>query len=161
MKIIFLDIDGVLNSHAWLEQQPPFSLREHPERAIDPDAVQRLNHLTERTGARLVVTSTWRLKWGIRALRQIFVNADIRGTLLDVTEVFIIARATHRALADPREQEILMWLRQHPEVTHYVVLDDLANLGVLRDRQVLVDAASGLTMDNINEALAILNCDLH
>ena len=157
MQIIFLDIDGVMNSHQWLEQQPPFSLREHPERAIDPAAVQHLNHLTDKTGAQIVVTSTWRLKWSVHRLRKIFVNSDIRGALLDVTEVLTVAASMHHKMhVDPRAQEIFNWLQHHPEVTQYVVLDDLLNLGELRDRHVIVDAAIGLTHKNISEALEIL-----
>src|SRR5262245_20949878 len=53
MKVIFLDIDGVLNC----------ARTHNPRRlpyVIDPRLKKHLDGLLERTGAKIVLTSTWR-----------------------------------------------------------------------------------------------------
>jgi HAD domain in Swiss Army Knife RNA repair proteins len=103
MKIIFSDIDGVLNC----------SRTPNPRRfpyIAEPQLVARLNTVLERTGAKIVLTSTWRYDpaglfsakhWGIPFI-------DITPDLPKV----------------PRRDEILAWLRDHPGVTRFAVLDD-------------------------------------
>jgi len=53
MRLIFLDIDGVLNGH---------DKHRHPNGycGIDPQCVYRLNRIVAETGAHLVITSAWR-----------------------------------------------------------------------------------------------------
>lgn len=64
-KIIFLDIDGVVNSHDWYERReklPPTSSREaFKKNEFDPAAVQLLQALLVDTEADVVLSSTWRL----------------------------------------------------------------------------------------------------
>ena len=70
-KFIFLDIDGVMNSNLFYSERTQDKryndwIKEHPQRIawnacnIDPRAVERLNRLTDATGAKIVVSSTWR-----------------------------------------------------------------------------------------------------
>src|SRR3954454_22452465 len=54
MKIVFLDIDGVLTC----DQTP--NPRKFPY-VVDRKLLARLKKLLERTGAKVVLTSTWRL----------------------------------------------------------------------------------------------------
>jgi hypothetical protein len=103
MKIIFLDIDGVLNCKA--TPNP----RKFPY-IVDPRLLNRLQRLLERTEAEVVLSSTWRYDpaglfsakhWGI--------------PFIDV-----IPDMPKR----PRRDEILEWLKNHPDVTRYVIIDD-------------------------------------
>lgn len=66
MKIVFLDVDGVLNSHAW------FADHGHERGHLDPEACARMQRLCDETGARIVVSSTWRLLHKTEALRSMF-----------------------------------------------------------------------------------------
>ncbi len=54
MKILFLDIDGVLNSGTWFEsnRRGMFDL--------DPGAVSLYNEIVEKTGCMVVISSSWR-----------------------------------------------------------------------------------------------------
>lgn len=57
MKIIFLDIDGVLNNFQVCERQRKYI--EDPMCEIDPVRVLMVKHLCEETGARIVISSSW------------------------------------------------------------------------------------------------------
>jgi hypothetical protein len=103
MKVIFLDIDGVLNC----EKTP--NPRKFPY-IVDKKLLARLKSPLVRTGAKVVLTSTWRLDpvgliaakyWGIPFID---VSPDMPKS--------------------PRCSEVLTWLSQHPKATRYVVIDD-------------------------------------
>jgi hypothetical protein len=99
MKVIFLDIDGVLNS----DSTP--NPRTFPY-IIDDQLLARFKELVRRTGAKVVLSSTWRVDpIGILAAKYYEVPFDDRP-------------------GAPRCEEIQAWLRQHQEVTRYVALDD-------------------------------------
>jgi hypothetical protein len=153
VKIIFLDIDGVMNTASWLNTQPPFSLRLYPERALHPVAVQRLNDITEQTGAAIVISSTWRMKMGLQRLREVFAGVGLRATIIDVTPSLPMRDDT---LALHREQELISWLRRHPEVQAYIVLDDLPIGGAFSPTAILIDPEVGLTDDDASRAVDIL-----
>lgn len=103
MKVIFLDIDGVLNSD---QMKNP---RELPY-IVDEKLLEMLRELLMRTGAKVVLTSSWRIDpiglyaaeyWGIPHY----------GVCPDLPD-------------RSRKEEILIWLSEHPTVTRFVVIDD-------------------------------------
>ncbi|HEY7300956.1 MAG TPA: HAD domain-containing protein [Xanthobacteraceae bacterium] len=103
MKIIFLDIDGVLNC-----KQTP-NPRKLPY-IVDPELVARLRRVIASTGAQVVLTSTWRYDpAGLFSARHWGVP------FIDVTPDL-----PH----EPRCSEICSWLRDNPTVRRYAVLDD-------------------------------------
>ena len=56
-----------------------------------------------------------------------------------------------------RDAEIKLWLREHMEVSHFVVLDDdVFDLTEVGTHLVLVDTYNGLDEDNYKEAMEIL-----
>lgn len=59
-KIIFLDIDGVLNC-----KSSPRTIRYEGYRlaGIDDDKVEKLKQIVDATGAEIVLTSTWKAGW--------------------------------------------------------------------------------------------------
>ena len=59
MKVIFLDIDGVLNSEEYYESFPDGEFIP----PIDPVCVERLKRIVDRTGAKLILSSSWRGGW--------------------------------------------------------------------------------------------------
>ncbi len=56
MRVIFLDIDGVLNSH-----RTAAAYREPLMRKLDPVSVKLLHRIVSKADAKLVISSTWRL----------------------------------------------------------------------------------------------------
>ena len=57
MKIIFLDIDGVLNSIGWVERTKGTA---YEDKEIDPSKVRLLKQIIDKTDAKIVLSSTWR-----------------------------------------------------------------------------------------------------
>lgn len=55
-KILFLDIDGVLNSDRFIDAHPKLPYTE----LIDKEAVSRVLSIIEKTGAKIVISSSWR-----------------------------------------------------------------------------------------------------
>jgi HAD domain in Swiss Army Knife RNA repair proteins len=103
MKIIFLDIDGVLNCKS--TPNP----RKFPY-VVDPKLIVQLKSLIEKTDARVVLSSTWRLDpVGLLAARY----WDI--TIFDVCPDMP---------GSARCKEILAWLSSHSDVTRFIVVDD-------------------------------------
>ena len=77
-KYLFLDIDGVLNHRAWYKNLED---KTYPFREFDPECVKRVNYILEKTNARLVITSSWRLDSNIK---QIFYKVGMP-TIFDCT----------------------------------------------------------------------------
>jgi hypothetical protein len=103
MKAIFLDIDGVLNCDA--TPNP----RELPY-IVDKKLRNRFQRLVKRSGAKVVLTSSWRIDpIGLYAARHWKIPFD--GVCPDMPEA-------------PRRDEILAWLKTHRRVTRFAVLDD-------------------------------------
>jgi hypothetical protein len=103
MKVIFLDIDGVLNR----DSTP--NPRKFPY-IIDAQLLARFKELVRRIGAKVVLSSTWRVDpVGRLAARHYEVPFDDMCPDTPGT---------------PRCEEMQASLRQHPEVIRYVVLDD-------------------------------------
>ena len=100
-KVIFLDIDGVLNC-----RKTP-NPRKFPY-VIDEGLLARFTQLLQQTGASVVLSSTWRYDpAGIFSAKHQGVSfIDITPDMPD----------------EPRCKEILEWLRVHLEVTRYVVI---------------------------------------
>jgi hypothetical protein len=78
-KILFLDLDGVVNSMHWAWQRPIRGLlppevasQALEEERLDPVCVDRLQRLVRETGAQIVVTSTWRHKMSVSEMIAMF-----------------------------------------------------------------------------------------
>ena len=59
-KIIFLDIDGVLNTKWWYTQMDRKTPKDKYGYAFDPKAVANLKRIVEKAGADIVISSSWK-----------------------------------------------------------------------------------------------------
>lgn len=103
MKVVFLDIDGVLNSEEYA-----LSLGKGGMLGINPEAVKILDRILEATGAKLVISSSWRGSSDLLA--------DIRSNVGEYIGI------TPR-LSGIRGSEVKAWLDDNP-VDRYAILDD-------------------------------------
>jgi len=154
-RVVFLDIDGVLNSTAFFlarrEMRGLAGLaltREGDLHDLDGDAIERLNRIVEATGAKIVVCSTWRLIHDIAWLRSHLAGQGLRAEIIDVTPD--IPHGT-------RGNEILKWLDAHPGVSSWVVIDDTpSDLRQVRRNVVVTKFETGLLDEHVQDAIAIL-----
>lgn len=154
MNIIFLDVDGVLNSERSLKANQGY---------IDPAAVENLKTIVDATGARIVLTSSWRGGWDPDPEKRgedgwILVHA------FDKAGLSIYGKTGFSTVTDMsgRSLEILDWLETSQEtVDQFVIIDD----GNFRWRKYRLHKhwvktsfkSDGLTAKHAARAIDILN----
>lgn len=111
MRVIFLDIDGVLNRIGTLQENRTVGTWEGFI-GMEPDLVERFNKLVEETGAEVVLSSTWRL------------HTDWRNTMIGNGLTCRFIDRTPRHTGYPRGREIHAWLKNNRDVTQYAIIDD-------------------------------------
>lgn len=151
-RIIFLDFDGVLNSHPG-----KLTVRETPEGlALCPENIACLNHLIENTGAEVVVSSQWREGREPQELQDILDRCGFQGTIAGKTPDLTQKTPGGLLLARPRGDEIQAWLDIAGEVS-FVILDDEGGMGLLKPYQVRTNMYDGgLQEEHVREAEWIL-----
>ena len=163
-KIIFLDIDGVLNTQDWHSRMTKDTPRDEFGWAFDPVAVENLGHVVKETGASIIISSSWKFL-GLAKLREMWKIRNLPGTILDITpntvsdEVLLNANLDEMELGVCRGNEIKEWLSRHKgEVSNYVIIDDFDDLlPEQEDHVVLTDTLIGITKFDAEKAIAILN----
>jgi len=147
MKIIFLDNDGVIclannwgsrhkKQKDWGGRKLSMTPREMPVQYrfddFDKDAIKILNQILEETGAEIVVSSDWRYHASLQELGDYYESQGIIKRPIATTDVFkdIFPDQWNvlRFRADlelERSMEIQHWIDAHPEITHWVAIDDL------------------------------------
>lgn len=162
MKVLFLDFDGVLNSWDWMNRgvkyykpdtnfntpvpRPSYQvLPVFEETAIDPRAVRRLNRVTEATGAKIVVSSAWRAERTPEQLQQILTYFGATGQVISITP-----------WAGSRGNDIDAWLKEHPEVTQFAIVDDDADVSPHKHRAVKTEMARGLLDEHCEKLIKLL-----
>ena len=149
MKVIFLDHDGVIclsnnwggRSKKWSKYRSayPNSSKEKKDAPVsvrfddfDIKAIKVLNEIIEQTGCEIVVSSDWRLHATLEELGDYYISQGIIKRPIAVTDIFKdlfpkewSAFRFRAELELERSMEIGHWLENHPEVTHWVAVDDL------------------------------------
>lgn len=131
-RVLFLDIDGVLNRTGF---SPPATIGMRSW--IEPELAARLAALLEATGAKIVLSTSWRIESGLEKLRGELHAAGIDGSWL--------LGATPDLDDDERWPEIDAWMREHGVAPESVVIvEDFYEMGPLAARTVMIDADRGL-----------------
>lgn len=180
MKIVFLDIDGVLNHELWAKerfyrkQQENESDEEFNRNFFDPNSVSLLNHLTNKTGAKIVVSSSWRIGRSTDELRELLKSMGVEAEVIGKTPLLSFERIKYKTTEGeereydysvPRGCEIKAWLEMHKGVlgdkiskVKYIILDDDSDmLFWQRNHYFRVDPYCGLTPRLIERAVHYLN----
>ena len=157
MKVIFLDIDGVLNSVDWAKRNASkdkvgfMSMFDRHAGQIDPDALWRLIKIVNKTDAKIVISSTWRLLHSISEIDSIFQDLGWLGGAP------IIGRTPSLNNA-PRGLEIHTWLQDNPHVSKFIIIDDDSDmLDDQMDNFVHTSWEHGLLDSHVDKAIGILN----
>lgn len=155
MKIVFLDVDGVLNYTEWyVSDRNPGNL-DGQEADIDPLCAERVNRICAETGAKIVLTSDWRINWPY-CIDRIEKGGIEKGLIIDKTPEHIWAVHVPRWYKS-RGAEINEWLLNHPECDNYVILDDRTDMAESQmSNFVHVNSLCGLDETDVEFALKIL-----
>lgn len=168
-KVIFLDVDGVLNNDEYQYNDPK----------IDPAFVANLKYIVSQTDADIILSSSWKGGYYYYA-RDGFVKcsdttaqlcASLKAEGLQISGVTPEGGLSGR---EARPAEIRNWLSRFPHVESYVILDDdtFWHWGYLKRNVVTtitikpdpkyknrVRHHDGLTREMAEKAIAILNDD--
>lgn len=174
MKVIFLDIDGVLQPGHYQRrfQHNLDKLKEElAEKYNDPSylkldkydvgavyydwhpvAVKCLKELLEKTGAKIVISSSWRRSKTLEELKKLFKIHDLDEYIIDTTEY-------KPELGEKRSREIRNYLIEHPEIKNYIIIDDEKFSGYEEFGEKYIYSFAYFKEDELNKALEILMKD--
>lgn len=168
-KVIFLDIDGVLQPGysqkrfnynldelktelAKRYNEPGYEqLNKYDLGAVyydwHPEAINWLKKLLKETNAVIVISSDWRNSNSLEALRLFFKIYDLDQYVVDVTPKLEYRRA----------EEIKAYLAEHPEIEKFVVIDDVPFTGFEDFGSRFVRCGAMMEEENYLQALKQLN----
>jgi hypothetical protein len=135
VKVLFLDIDGVVNSRSTTNFKELYP--------IDPYMAFLVGKIQLDTGCKVVLSSSWRHHPdGVKVVKKRIVD------VYDVTP----------SLKGSRGEEVHAWLLKHPGVTQYAILDD--DFDFHPDQPLFKTTfQDGLTEEIANQVIAHLNQD--
>lgn len=159
MKIIFLDVDGVLVTARHKRLRPGFRRCRDLTRTgcgyaeFDPECVANLNRICESARALIVVSSTWREFFGsLDTMRSMFREQGVTGTIIGRTPI-------NHSIDSLRGGEIAEWLDENEEsIETCVILDDEDHEwdDCCRGRWIHTDFDVGLTAEDADRAIGML-----
>lgn len=156
MKVIFLDIDGVLCTPLSFRLNQLLRLPIDRQR-FDPLALFYLRRLVRRSGARIVLSSSWRDGLTTddpfcRAIMDnLFAQLEANGTP--------ISDATPLLSTGDKGGEIALWLERNSPCRQYVILDDhdcFASRPEVRTHWVPIPDSNGLRRRECRAAMRLL-----
>lgn len=147
IKVIFLDVDGVLNSHRTIRRTTGGYI------FVGNKQMKRLKHIINKTGAKVVLSSDWRYDRDDPKYNGDFL--DLKKELLKYGIRFY--GFTPELPSAHRGMEIDCWLKEHDEVSNFVILDDRADIEPNKDHWVQTTMSRGLGVEEAKSAIRILN----
>ena len=167
-KIIFLDIDGVLNTeynqHLLAYHGKPW--KDKHGAFFDPEAVAQLERIIVKTEADIVIESSWKYL-GLETMRQMWRDRNMPGHIIDVTPSSASDNWLLHANLDEMDPahtqgkgvEIASWMADNlHEEAHYVIIDD--EYVILDSQQphfILTNPYDGITPELADRAIQLLN----
>ena len=160
MKVIFLDIDGVVNSMYSRSRCQGYT-------GIDDDKVILLKQIVDATEANIVLSSTWRLGYN-KAGHHLKKMGDYLKKKLAKQGLSVYDVTPDLGKHGwNRGKEILDWLVRHPDVDKYLILDDeeydFYKIGhEITDYWIQTEYYSdfgGLQDEHVRKAIEMLNGD--
>jgi len=158
MKIIFLDVDGVLNSEIWNSGHK--NEIEHGI-LIDEEKIKLLSRLVKETNAKIVLHSGWRF-WFDKNMTPIRKESVILSERFKIYDIEIhdftpdlsneeIKRNKNFSIV--KADEILLWINNHNDISSWLVIDDLdLNNPLVSLRQIKPNSKYGITENDVLKA---------
>ena len=152
MKLLFLDIDGVMTTVNEGGRNGPFETEIWSQ-----DCVEVLNAVVKESDCQIVLSSDWRLHFNLRQIWDIFKFNKVDRMPLGFTGLasYTSGWTDVKRLEEDRGIEIKRWLGHHgffPEYKMWCAVDDM-NLAPHIDRFVRTNWKKGLTTDGMFDKL--------
>lgn len=150
-RIVFLDVDGVLNSERFFRENK-IGKKRFPtyEEMLDPAAFKLLSGLVNGTGSKIVVSSSW---------REIPEAFKVLEKVLDFFSLPHIG-VTPTLVKKCRGAEVQAWLEENKFCGHYVIIDDTPDFySYQQPFYVQTSWALGLTPQKVAKARRVLESD--
>ena len=169
-KVIFLDVDGVLNSDRTL----------YEDISLEDDLILNLKELVHKTKAKIILSSSWRLS--TEAVATLMDKLDKFGLVIsgmtcdgvdldwlekyefDATKKYLDTKFDYDEnkqikITHDRGAEIFKWLCDHDDCTYIILDDDIEDIKPYFNESVIIKTSykTGLTKENIEKAMQILN----
>ena len=167
MKVVFLDIDGVIIHEGYHNRETE---------NLDSDKIEILKKLIDDTDAKIVLISNWRVfnndddKDIYGLLENEFLKKGLsiyEDTPIFKPEILTYEKDTNGIYKNikynpftTRGGEIKSYLNNHADIESFVIIDD-QNIDYdyfgFSDKFVQIDRSVGLTLEDINKAEMVLN----
>jgi hypothetical protein len=148
--ILFLDIDGVLNSARFLRENPGAFDGRLLSQMLDPSAVGRLQQLALATDADVVISSSWRIVFPLTSIAEALAVHGFTGRIVGAT-------GTGRNRKSLRGLEIQAWLEADRSAQDKIcILDDDSDMGPMLPFLVKTTFEEGLLDEHVDQALRLL-----
>ncbi|MRI63857.1 hypothetical protein EDM00_07625 [Ornithobacterium rhinotracheale] len=167
-KIIFLDLDGVLNTERFQNKLQAQGMPRSDKYGLlfDSEAVVYLDQIIQKTNAKIVISSSWKFL-GKSTLAKMWKERNLPGEIIDITpsanadEWLLSANldSLEEMMQHPKSLEIETWLKLHSKAKiSYVIIDD-ENIVSKSQSEFFVQTNPflGLNEENAKEIINILN----
>ena len=169
-KVIFLDVDGVLNSNRTL----------YEEISLEDDLILNLKELVDKTDAKIILSSSWRLS--TEAIATLMDRLDkfglaISGMTCDGVDLDWLKKYEFNTtkkyldtkfdwdenrqikITHDRGAEIFKWLHDHDDCAYVILDDEIEDIKPYFNESVIVKTSykTGLTKEDVKKAVQILN----
>jgi hypothetical protein len=174
-KYIFLDVDGVLNHELfYIEKHQHIRHKEHEDKGeeydlgdIDEEKIKLLNNLIKDTGAKVIISSCWRLGRHSNDMQKFLEKKGFKGEIIGSTPRLYFQERKNYSYSVPRGCEIKAWLEMNKDKhgdkiskVKYVILDDDSDMLLWqREQYFRVDPYCGLTHNITYRATQYLNSE--
>ncbi len=155
MKVIFLDIDGVLNSIKF----DRLRMRDGRSDFIDESRLPLLKQIVDSTDAVIVLSTTWRVHWD----KNEILCDNFGKYMVDTFAKYgltIYDKTPYLGIMAERYNEIKDWLEYADGVESFVIIDDYQyGWGDLQANYVKTEPyfRFGLEEEHVKKAIEVLN----
>ena len=169
-KVIFLDVDGVLNSDRTL----------YEDISLEDDLILNLKEIVDKTEAKIILSSSWRLstdaittlmdkldKFGLAISGMTCDGVDLdwlEKYEFDKTKKYLETKFDYDEnkqikITHDRGAEIFKWLHDHDDCAYVILDDEIEDIKPYFNESVIVKTSykTGLTKEDVKKAVQILN----
>ena len=169
-KVIFLDVDGVLNSDRTL----------YEDISLEDDLILNLKEIVDKTKAKIILSSSWRLS--TEAIAKLMDKLDKFGLAIsgmtcdgvdldllekykfDTTKKYLYTKFDYDEnkqikITHDRGAEIFKWLHDHDDCAYVILDDEIEDIKPYFNESAIVKTSykTGLTKEDVKKAIQILN----